>query len=79
MEAETILEMEELPEADKPVEIKDHSIELKDVVFSYDPQGKKVLEKLNLMIPEKNFTCLGGPLWWREIYDCPTDSTIPGM
>lgn len=61
MEAETILEMEELPEADKPVEIKDHSIELKDVVFSYDPQGKKVLEKLNLMIPEKNFTALVGP------------------
>lgn len=61
MEAEAVLELKELPDAGKPAKIKDYSIELKDVAFSYDSQGRKVLEGLNLTIPEKSFTALVGP------------------
>ena len=61
MEAEAILELKELSDASQPAKVKDYSIELKDVAFSYNDQGKMVLEGLNLLIPEKSFTALVGP------------------
>ena len=61
MEAEAILELKELLDASQPAKVKDYSIELKDVAFSYNDQGKMVLEGLNLLIPEKSFTALVGP------------------
>ena len=61
MEAEAILELKELSDASQPAKVKDYCIELKDVAFSYNDQGKMVLEGLNLLIPEKSFTALVGP------------------
>ena len=61
MEAEAILELKELSDSSQPAKVKDYSIELKDVAFSYNDQGKMVLEGLNLLIPEKSFTALVGP------------------
>lgn len=59
--AESLLQMQELSNATQPIELKDYSIDLKKVSFSYDGTEKKVLENLNLTIPEGSFTALVGP------------------
>ena len=61
MEAEGLLQMPELPNATQPVTLNSYTIEMKDVSFDYGNNGKHVLEKLNLNIPEKSFTALVGP------------------
>ena len=61
MGAEYLLQMPELPNTKTPVILHNYEIELKKVSFSYGNDGKKVLENLDLIIPEKSFTALVGP------------------
>lgn len=61
MGVEEILEMKELINADKMVELKDYSISLNNVSFSYTKEGHKILQSLNINIPSSSFTALVGP------------------
>jgi ATP-binding cassette subfamily B protein IrtA len=62
LETDEILKKEELPDAAKPVEIKDYSVEFKNVSFAYQKDAKEqVLKNVTLSIPEKSFTALVGP------------------
>ena len=59
---EEFLEMPELSEPKKRVEIKHTDIELKNVHFSYTGKEKdEVLHGVNLKLPEGSFTALVGP------------------
>ena len=61
-DVDELLHAEELPDAEKPVDIQSKDIQLQDVSFSYDKEsGKQVLSHINLKIPEGNFTALVGP------------------
>ncbi len=55
-----LLSGEEQEHAKIPVVLSNHSIELKDVSYSYH-EGTEVLHDVNLSIPEKSFTALVGP------------------
>ncbi len=55
-----LLSGEEQEHSEVPVVLKDHSIELKEVSYSYH-EGTEVLHNVNLSIPEKSFTALVGP------------------
>ena len=56
-----VLDVPELAEAEVPVGLKDHRIELEDVRFSYSDKGGDVLHGLSLTVPEGCFTALVGP------------------
>ena len=61
-DVDELLHAEELPDAEKPVDIQSKDIQLQDVSFSYDKEsGKQVLSHINLKIPEEKFTALVGP------------------
>ena len=61
-DVDELLHAEELPDAEKPVDIQSKDIQLQDVSFSYDKEsGKQVLSHINLKIPEGKFTALVGP------------------
>jgi len=55
-----LLSGEEQEHSSEPADLKDHTIELKDVSYSYH-EGNEVLHDVNLTIPEKSFTALVGP------------------
>jgi len=57
-----LLNIKELPNAEKKVDLQYFDIELKDVAFSYtDDLDTPVLSRINLKIPEKSFCALVGP------------------
>jgi ABC-type multidrug transport system fused ATPase/permease subunit len=55
-----LLSGEEQEHSDKPVDLKSHAIELRNVSYSYH-EGNEVLHNVSLKIPEKSFTALVGP------------------
>jgi len=55
-----LLAGEEQKHSTTPVKLRNHSIELRDVNYSYH-EGTEVLHNVNLKIPEKSFTALVGP------------------
>lgn len=57
----SILDMEELKEAERPVKLKSYDIELKNVTFAYNENDSKVLDNLSLQLPQGSFTALVGP------------------
>ncbi len=60
-DAAEFLDLPELPEADRrATEVKDSSVELKDVRFSYG-EGEEVLHGVSLSMPSGSFTALVGP------------------
>ena len=57
-----LLDMEELPEADRPAQLHGSDISLKDVSFSYSgKEGERVLHHIGLELPAGTFTALVGP------------------
>ena len=60
-ELQTYLEMPELPEPEKPAALRDCSVELKKVHFSYSKDSGDVLRGIDLRLPAGSFTALVGP------------------
>ena len=60
-ELQTYLEMPELPEPEKPAALRDYSVELKKVHFSYSKDSGDVLRGIDLRLPAGSFTALVGP------------------
>ena len=60
-ELQTYLEMPELPEPEKPAALRDCSVELKRVHFSYSKDSGDVLRGIDLRLPAGSFTALVGP------------------
>ena len=60
-ELQTYLEMPELPEPEKPAALRDCSVELKRVHFSYSKDSGDVLRGIDLRLPAGCFTALVGP------------------
>ena len=57
-DVDELLHAEELPDAEKPVDIQSKDIQLQDVSFSYDKEsGKQVLSHINLKIPASGTDC----------------------
>ncbi|MFL0251892.1 ABC transporter ATP-binding protein [Clostridium neuense] len=54
------LNLEKLPDSNETVMLKHHDLQLKNVSFSYDGK-QKVLNNLNIKIPEGSFYALVGP------------------
>jgi len=61
LEIQKLLDIKTLPEPKKEHKPKSYSIELKDVHFSYDKNGKEVLRGINMSLKEGSFTALVGP------------------
>ena len=61
-DANSLLNLTKLENADKLVSIKEYDIELNNVSFSYDStDNNEVLSNLSLKIPQGSFTALVGP------------------
>ena len=60
-ELQTYLEMPELSEPEKPADLRDCSVELKKVHFSYSEDSGEVLRGIDLKLPAGSFTALVGP------------------
>lgn len=60
-ELQTYLEMPELSEPKKPADLRDCSVELKKVHFSYSKDSGDVLRGIDLRLPAGSFTALVGP------------------
>nr|WP_218039609.1 ABC transporter ATP-binding protein [Dendrosporobacter quercicolus] len=67
-DADVLLKLAELPEADKPVQLNGFDIELAHVNFSYNRVGsspadttENVLHNINVKLPQGSFTALVGP------------------
>lgn len=66
-DAEQLLELEELPAAEKRVQLSGFDIELQQVNFSYNKVGSQagpvenVLHNINVKLPQNSFTALVGP------------------
>ena len=58
-EIQTVLDMEELPQAEENAELKGADVELKDVHFAYTKDGEEVIHGVDFQIPEGTIT-LGG-------------------
>jgi ATP-binding cassette subfamily B protein len=61
-DADKLLNLPELPDAQEMVALAGYDIELKDVSFSYDETGAaNVLHGVNLRLPQGSFSALVGP------------------
>jgi len=60
-DANELLHMEQLDEAEQPVVLSGLQITFEDVSFAYGADQKTVLHDINLTIPEGSFTALAGP------------------
>lgn len=56
-----VMELSELPDADRKVTLKDFGISMKNVRFSYNKQDGDVLCGIDLNLPQNSFTALVGP------------------
>ena len=57
-----LLDLPQLPQAEREVPLEDHTIRFQDVSFSMgDVQGAEVFHHLDLTIPQGKFTALVGP------------------
>lgn len=57
-----LLDLPQLPQAEREVPLEDHTIRFQDVSFSYGGvQGAEVFHHLDLTIPQGKFTALVGP------------------
>ncbi|MCR4739326.1 MAG: ABC transporter ATP-binding protein/permease [Lachnospiraceae bacterium] len=61
LEIQKFLKIKSLPEPDNEKLPKDHTIELKDVHFTYDEEQGEVLHGIDLTLKEGSFTALVGP------------------
>ena len=59
-QVDEILQAEEQVHADAPVTFADHSMEMRDVSFSYH-DGQEILHDVSLRVPQKGVTALVGP------------------
>lgn len=60
-ELQTYLNMEELPEPEKPAVLSGFDVELRNVRFSYTKGGEEVLHGVDMTLPEGSYTALVGP------------------
>lgn len=56
-----LMNVAELPDAIETVSLESHNIELKDVCFAYEQDGKQVLDHISLTLPQGSFSALVGP------------------
>ena len=56
-----VLDLEELPQVEAEVELKDRNVELKNVHFAYSKNDEEVLHGIDLNIPQGKFIALVGP------------------
>jgi ATP-binding cassette subfamily B protein IrtA len=56
-----ILDMPELPEAERPVTLNGYDIRIQDISFAYSDKYGDVLQEISLTIPQGSFTALVGP------------------
>lgn len=60
-DVEYLLNLPTLKNETIPVKLEKYNIELSNVSFSYDEDGKKILDGISCSIPENKFTALVGP------------------
>ena len=58
---QNILDMDELPQSNENVNLKNFDVELENVHFSYSKEGEEILHGIDLNIKEGEFVALAGP------------------
>ena len=58
---QNILDMDELPQSNENVILKNFDVDIENIHFSYDKEGEEILHGVNLNIKEGEFVALVGP------------------